>query len=81
MPKMTRWLGPTTTQRFKTPSGPLSECMGGYADDYSRQMNIMPHQIGRRQHTQRTMNSGGGAAGKHLTSLDSASAPIKNVER
>lgn len=81
MPKMSRWQGANTLHRKQTPSGPLAEMMGGYADDYSQQRAIMPHQIGPRQHAQRAMNSGGGAAGKHLGSLPSATAPIKNVDR
>ncbi len=80
MPKMSRWQGANTLSRKQTPSGPLADMMGGYADDYSQQRAVMPHQIGTLYGGQRTMNSGGGAAGKHLGSLPSTTAPIKNVD-
>lgn len=83
MPKMTRWLGPNTTQRFKTPSGPLEDGMGTYAQDYSRQRSQVPSVMGSCRQGYRTMNSGGGPACKPLGSLPTAdaTAPLKNADR
>ncbi len=81
MPKMSRWQGANTLHRKQTPSGPLAEMIGGYGNDYSQQRSIVPRVLGNCDKGYRTMNGGEGAAGKHLSSLPSNGAPLKNVDR
>jgi len=70
MTKSCTWQAPLVVRRFKTPTGPLAECDPSMVYDFSKQREIMPHQIGPREHRQTTMNSGGGAAHAHLTTPD-----------
>ncbi len=80
MPKMSRWQGPNTLSRKKTPEGPLAEMMGGYANDYSRQHSVVPKVMGSCKDGYRHMNSGGSMSGKELTSLPGAHAMPKGVD-
>jgi hypothetical protein len=70
MTKSCTWQSPLVTRNFKTPTGPLAEVDPGMCYDFSHQRTIMPDQIGPRQHRQRTMNAGGGAAHALVGSLD-----------
>lgn len=70
MTKSCTWQSPLVTRNFKTPTGPLAECDPGMVYDFSQQRAMMPHQIGPRQHQQRTMNATGRAAMADVGSLD-----------
>ena len=69
MPKFTRFLGPLTTQRFKTPTGPLKDVGAGFVYDFTRQRDVFQEQF--RNHTApRPMNADGGAAHAIVGSID-----------
>lgn len=66
MAKMTSWQAPLVTRRFKTPTGPLAEVDSGYAYDFSKQREVVPHPIGSKYKGNRHINDGGAPADAQL---------------
>lgn len=64
MPKYTRFLGPLTTQRFKTPSGPLKDVGAGFIYDFSTQRNLF-HEEFRNHNAPMPVNPGNGGVASH----------------